>query len=187
MEASGIPEQSQPAPEAAPQTPEESPEVAAMREHIKQQDERIASLTQQAQSDADGGTDVRDLLNQLVTAQSEQRQEVQALRAELAKARATPLPASTARQLSPEELLAQRMQVINAHPYYCPGCGRTYNYQRECTGRGEAPHPAIDVVATDELKNAPDSSDKEAVQQYQAGHTPMEYVEPQNNKVLLSA
>lgn len=40
-------------------------------------------------------------------------------------------------------------------PYYCPGCGKRYNYQRECTGRGEAPHPAIDVVSTDELHGDP--------------------------------
>jgi hypothetical protein len=41
-------------------------------------------------------------------------------------------------------------------PYYCPGCGLQYNYQRECTGKAEAPHPAIDVISTDELNGDPE-------------------------------
>lgn len=37
--------------------------------------------------------------------------------------------------------------------FYCPACGRRYNYQRECTGRpGTGNHPPTDVVSTDELK-----------------------------------
>ena len=40
-----------------------------------------------------------------------------------------------------------------SHPYYCPGCGARYNYQRECTGRAEAPHSPIEVVSTDELNS----------------------------------
>jgi hypothetical protein len=44
--------------------------------------------------------------------------------------------------------------------FYCPGCGRMYGYQRECTGSSEAPHPPIEVVSTDELSGDPE------------GHTP---------------
>jgi len=36
-------------------------------------------------------------------------------------------------------------------PFYCPGCGRRYEYRQQCTGRPEAPHPPIEVVSTDEL------------------------------------
>jgi hypothetical protein len=36
-------------------------------------------------------------------------------------------------------------------PYYCPGCGRRYNYQRECTGYPASGHAPIEVVSTDEL------------------------------------
>lgn len=36
--------------------------------------------------------------------------------------------------------------------YYCPGCGRQYDYPQRCIGTGEAPHPPIEVVSTDELK-----------------------------------
>ena len=39
--------------------------------------------------------------------------------------------------------------------FYCPGCGRQYTYQRECTGRPEAPHQPIEVVSTDELSGDP--------------------------------
>lgn len=38
-------------------------------------------------------------------------------------------------------------------PFYCPGCGRRWNYPTACQGTGTAPHPAIEVVSTDELKS----------------------------------
>lgn len=42
-------------------------------------------------------------------------------------------------------------------PFYCPGCGRRYNYQRECVGMSkEAPHQPIEVVSTDELADGAD-------------------------------
>jgi len=36
-------------------------------------------------------------------------------------------------------------------PFYCPGCGKRVQYQQQCTGRPDAPHPPIEVVSTDEL------------------------------------
>lgn len=50
-----------------------------------------------------------------------------------------------------DTMVESEQPVHNDEPFYCPGCGRRYGYQRECTGRGEAPHPAIEVVSTDEL------------------------------------
>ncbi len=41
-------------------------------------------------------------------------------------------------------------------PYYCPGCGRRWNYPTECRGQSPAtPHPPIEVVSTDELSGDP--------------------------------
>jgi hypothetical protein len=37
-------------------------------------------------------------------------------------------------------------------PFYCPGCGRRFEYQQQCTGRPDSPHPPIEVVSTDELR-----------------------------------
>lgn len=42
-------------------------------------------------------------------------------------------------------------------PYYCPGCGRRWQYEAACVGMTPAaPHPPIDVVSTDELYNGSD-------------------------------
>lgn len=41
-----------------------------------------------------------------------------------------------------------------SHPFYCPGCGRRWNFQTECVGLTAAtPHPPIEVVSTDELND----------------------------------
>lgn len=40
-------------------------------------------------------------------------------------------------------------------PFYCPGCGRRFNYRTECEGKPVAPHPAIEVVSTEELSGDP--------------------------------
>lgn len=37
------------------------------------------------------------------------------------------------------------------HPFYCPGCGKQVDYQQQCTGSPEAPHPPIEVVSSDEI------------------------------------
>lgn len=45
-------------------------------------------------------------------------------------------------------------------PYYCPGCGRRWNYMTDCTGMNAAvPHPPIEVVSTDELAEGADPED----------------------------
>lgn len=41
-------------------------------------------------------------------------------------------------------------------PFYCPGCGRRFEYRRPCTGTATAPHPEIEVVSTDELSGPED-------------------------------
>lgn len=42
-------------------------------------------------------------------------------------------------------------------PYYCPGCGRRWDFLTECHGMSAAaPHPAIVVVSTDELNEDPE-------------------------------
>ena len=48
-------------------------------------------------------------------------------------------------------------------PFYCPGCGKRVQYQQQCTGKPESPHPPIEVVSTDELSGdshtaAPDTT-----------------------------
>ena len=92
-----------------------------------------------------------ELLAELLRNQQEHRAEVQALREEVAANRRVPQQVQAV-ALSPEELLAARLDEISQHSHYCPGCGRLYDYQRECNGKPEAPHPPIEVVSTDELR-----------------------------------
>lgn len=97
--------------------------------------------------------DTNAMLSQLIRSQSEQRAEIAALREELARSKAAP-PAPPSQVQSAEDLLAARMQEVDAHDYYCPACGLLYDYPRECTGPftgyGHAP---VEVVSTDELKS----------------------------------
>lgn len=94
------------------------------------------------------------LLQRILDEQKAHRDEVAQLRQQIAEQKATnPVqrpPSSVA--LSAEELAQQRANEIAEHDYYCPGCGRLFDYQRECTGRPEAPHAPIEVISTDELK-----------------------------------
>lgn len=92
-----------------------------------------------------------DMLRELLAGRAEDRAELAALRAQIDKAKAPP-PRQTSSALSVEELQTQRAAEIAAHDYYCPGCGRLYDRERECTGRPEAPHAPLEVVSTDELK-----------------------------------
>lgn len=39
-------------------------------------------------------------------------------------------------------------------PFYCPGCGKRVEYQQQCQGKPESPHPPMEVVSTDELYGA---------------------------------
>jgi predicted RNA-binding Zn-ribbon protein involved in translation (DUF1610 family) len=42
-------------------------------------------------------------------------------------------------------------------PFYCPGCGRRWNYRTECAGQSAGtPHPPIEVISTDELSGDPE-------------------------------
>lgn len=47
-------------------------------------------------------------------------------------------------------------KVGQEFPYYCPGCGRRWNYQTECVGTPTAPHAPIEVISTDELDGDPE-------------------------------
>lgn len=109
--------------------------------------------------DAPKSTD--EMLRELLAGRAEDRAELAAMREQLAKAKAAP-PRQTAVALSPEELHAQRMEAIKAAKFYCPGCGLLYKRERECTGRPEAPHPAIEVVSTKELQGDDPSKHTEA-------------------------
>lgn len=43
-----------------------------------------------------------------------------------------------------------------SHPYYCPGCGRRWNFPTECVGQTPAaPHTPIEVISTRELDGDP--------------------------------
>lgn len=57
----------------------------------------------------------------------------------------------------PQEDDAQEVREPQSHPFYCPGCGRRWNYPTECRGASEsAPHAPIEVVSTDELDGDPE-------------------------------
>lgn len=92
-----------------------------------------------------------DLLRQIIEEQQQHRAEVADLRKQIEAGRQV-MPAPSATPLSPEERLAERMNDIAQHPYYCPGCGLLYDYPQRCTGKPESPHQPIEVVSTDELK-----------------------------------
>ena len=107
----------------------------------------------QVTSDVQGGATAEVTLADILKEQQQHRAEVAALREELAKAKAAP-PQQTANAPSAEDALAARLAEIEQYPFYCPGCGALYKYQRECIGlSGAHPHPPIEVVSTDELKS----------------------------------
>lgn len=93
-----------------------------------------------------------DLIRQLLKEQQEHRAEVAEMRKEI-NAQKVPAPAPSSTVQSPDELMAARLAEVAQHSHYCPGCGRLFDYQQKCQGRPEAPHPAIEVVSTDELKS----------------------------------
>lgn len=98
--------------------------------------------------------ETNDLLRELIQSQKEHRAEVAELREEVAQARSERIsaPAPSSAVLSPEELQERRQEEIAKHQFYCPACGALYDRERECSGRGEAPHPPLDVVSTKELQ-----------------------------------
>jgi hypothetical protein len=93
-----------------------------------------------------------DLLRAVLQEQQAHRAEVAQLREELAKQKTPVQQSVSSRPATAEELYEQRMADINEHEFYCPGCGKLGDYPQKCTGRGEAPHPPIEMVSTDELK-----------------------------------
>ena len=113
-------------------------------------DETTATAETQPQ---DQPQTTEQLLQQLLDEQREHRAEVAALRDEVNKSRTNPVPRpAPSVALSAEELQQQRADEIAEHDFYCPGCGRLFDRERECQGRPEAPHAPIEVVSTDELK-----------------------------------
>lgn len=106
--------------------------------------------------DAPQEKSTNELLQQLIDERAQDRAELKQMREELERHRSTPRPVPSI-VLSPEEAMAARMQEIEQHEFYCPGCGMLYDYPQKCQGRGEAPHPAIEVVSTDELKSGDES------------------------------
>jgi hypothetical protein len=82
------------------------------------------------------------------------RKEVADLRREMQLNRRPGLTISAPVE-SIEDRTKARVAEIAQHSYYCPGCGRLYDYQRECTGTLAAPHKPIEVVSTDELAGDP--------------------------------
>lgn len=111
-----------------------------------------------------------ELLQEILEQQQEHRAEVAALREELDAAKQAP-PVGPPATNDPEALRQARLDHLAAHDYYCPGCGATGDYPQKCSGKGEAPHPPIEMVSTDEVKNAPDPGDQEAFLAWQKGHT----------------
>ena len=97
---------------------------------------------------------IRDLLSSIAKEQASHRAEVAALREELnnQKQPATTTVAPSATEQSPEALAEARANEVSEHDYYCPGCGKLVDYRQQCQGTPEKPHPPIEVVSTDELK-----------------------------------
>lgn len=92
-------------------------------------------------------------LADLQAMQQEYRDEVKALRDELAATRKNQPQPQLANAISAEDALANRLAEIEGFPYYCPGCGGLYKYPQKCVGiDASRPHPPIEVVSTDELK-----------------------------------
>lgn len=97
-------------------------------------------------------SDVEVLLAELREAQRQHTTELANLRTQLEAHKIAPPQGAQVTPATPEELFAARMQQIEQHPFYCPGCGKLVDYQQQCRGRAESPHQPIEVVSTDELK-----------------------------------
>lgn len=113
------------------------------------------------------------LLAELLASQAEmraelasQRQANEELKQQLSSPRAAPA------DLNPQQALEARLKELADNPYYCPACGKVYKYLTECRGKGEAPHPPVLVVSTEEVQNRPDPvNDPVGYAEWEKGHT----------------
>lgn len=71
-----------------------------------------------------------------------------------------------------ESTAEETAPVKGGNPYYCPGCGKSYSYMRECVGKPEAPHKPIELVPTTELEGEPDKADVAAYAAWAKNLTP---------------
>ncbi len=95
------------------------------------------------------------MLATLIADQKAQRAEIARMRDEIAASHAQARPQLTVDVPTAEERHAARMAEVAKFSHYCPGCGKLYNYPRECEGSPVAPHQPIEVVSTDELSGDP--------------------------------
>ena len=93
-----------------------------------------------------------DILRAILAEQQQYRQQISELQTQI-NATKQPAPIALANAPSPEDALKARMLDVQEHDYYCPACGRLYDYRQKCTGSGDQPHSPIEVVSTDELKS----------------------------------
>lgn len=62
-----------------------------------------------------------------------------------------------AKKSTTTEKPAAKKEKRDDAPFYCPGCGRRFQSQRECRGMSEtAPHQPIETVSTAELDGDPE-------------------------------
>jgi hypothetical protein len=66
------------------------------------------------------------------------------------------MPRSTGSTTEGDTEVTQEGTESKDAPFYCPGCGKRAQYQQQCTGKPESPHPPIEVVPTDELAGDPE-------------------------------
>lgn len=123
----------------------------AQQPQTQQQEQPEQQPPQPQPSEQSAGDDTNTLLRQVLAQQQEHRAEVAELRAEINQRKQAP-PAPSSQVRTPEELADARREEISQHQFYCPACGALYDRERECTGRGEAPHPPLDVISTKELE-----------------------------------
>lgn len=106
--------------------------------------------TEPVATEAPATTD--DILRAILAEQQQYRQQISDLQVQM-NATKLPAPVALANAPSPEEAFKTRMLEVAQHDYYCPGCGRLYDYRQKCVGTGDQPHQPTEVVSTDELKS----------------------------------
>lgn len=103
----------------------------------------------------DHNPETPDEVSKLAGMFAEFRKEVHALRAEL-RQRAGQQVQIAGPTETIEDRTNRRLELIAQNSHYCPGCGELGTYPQKCTGpKGGHPHPAIEMVSTDELGGDP--------------------------------